>query len=373
MRAASARFQAQVGHWNRWETVVDWSNDGGQSWLPATFLSGNVVRSFQSQIHWKTSLRLAGVELAADGVNAFSTQIRIRHGLPGELLPFGQYKVTEAGYSSDDRAVLEVKGSSHEEYLLRARFVATRTFKAQRASTLAATLIREVIPSASIAWEIEDTDLPRLTEARERWPLIDGDASATSIARALGGRIYAGPSGNWIARPTPTLYDAPVWEAAEGGVLLSHGETLSDNGVYNIIVASGQSTDSVFRPGVAMDLDPNSPTYVKRPVTEGGFGDHVRFYTSELLTSSSKAQKAAEAMLAPYLGLRQQITFSQAHNPLLEPGDVGIVYTINGPRSVLLDEVTYDLLGAPLSAQTRTTATTLVGDAYVAPEETGDS
>lgn len=370
MRSASARFQAQIGHWNRWETSVEYTNDGGRNWLPATFLSGSVTRSFNSQVHWVSNLKIADVSLSAASINAFSSQIRLRHGLPGETLPFGQYKITDAAFSSDDRAVLDIKGSSHEEYLLRARFVSTRKFPAQSASTLATTLIREVIPGASMAWELDDDTLPKIIESRDRWPLIDGDRDAVSIARSLGGRIFAGPSGNWIARPTPTLYDEPVWEASEGGVLFSHGETLTDEGVYNIIVASG---DGGIKPGIAMDLDPNSPTYVKKPVTEGGFGDHVRFYTSELLTSSAKAQKAAEAMLAPYLGLRQQVTFSQAHNPLLEPGDVGIVQTVNGPRRVLLDEVTYDLLGGPLQAQTRTTATTLVGDAYVAPTETGDS
>lgn len=368
----SARFRSMIGHWNQWQTNVDWTNNGGQTWFPATYLSGPVTCSARSQIRWSTDLKLADVDMAPDGINAFSTQIRIRHGLPGELLAMGVYKVTDVGYESSDRGVvLSVKGSSFEEYMIRATFVSARTFQRQPASRLATTLIREVIPGAAVAWEMDDDDLPKISGATDRWTLVDGNSDSTSIARSLGGDIFAGPAGNWIARPTPTLYDDPVWEASEGdgGVLFSHGETLTDQGVYNIIVAHGQSTSqATFKPGVAMDLDPSSLTYVKRPVTKGGFGDHVRDYTSELLTSHAKAQKAAEAMLAPYLGLRQQITFSQAHNPLLEPGDVGIVHTLNGPRRVLLDELTYDMSGGPLSAQTRTTATTLVGDAYEAPD-----
>jgi hypothetical protein len=317
---------------------------------------------------------LADVKLGLDGINAYSTQIRIMHGLPGELLAMGVYKVTDAAWSSDKRETLSVKGSSYEAYLLPALFPTTRTFPAQPASRLAETLIREIIPGASIAWELDDFQLPKLTEASDRWGLVDGNRDAPSIARSTGARIYAGPAGNWIARPVPTLYDLAVWSASEGegGVLISHGEELTDDGVFNIVVASGQSTSAdypPFRPGIAQDLDPESPTYVGKPVTAGGFGQRVKLYTSELITSHAKAQAAAEGMLAPLLGLRQKVTFSQMHDPTLEPGDVGIVYTGNGPRRVLLDELTYSLTGEPLTAQTRTTATTLVGDAYIPPDD----
>lgn len=376
VRAASPRFQAMLAHWNQWVTTVDWTNDGGSTWWPATFLDGTVVCSSLSQIRWTCDLKITDVDLALDGINGFSTQIRIHHGLPGELLPFGQYKVTSGGYDSDSRGVLQIKGSSHEEYLIRAGFTATRSFDPQPASRLATRLIQEIIPGAPVAWEMDDDTLPKIVEEKDRWGILDGGNAASSIARSLGGRIHAGAAGNWIARPTPTLYDPTVWEASEGegGVLFSHGESLTDEGVYNTIVAAGQSsTQATFRPGIAQDLDPRSPTYVRKPVSKGGFGPHVLYYSSDLLTSHTKAQKAAEAMLAPRLGLRQQVTFSQAHDPLLEPGDVGIVHTVNGPRRVLPDELTYSLTGEPLTAQTRTTATDLLGEPYVVPDDDGGS
>jgi hypothetical protein len=214
--------------------------------------------------------------------------------------------------------------------------------------------------------------LPSTTVARDRWAFIDGNGNSPSIARSLGARIYAGPSGNWIARPVPTLNDPIVWEASSADVLLDFSEELTDEFVYNVVVADGQSTDTDAAPfpsGVAMDLDPTSPTYALRRVTDGGFGQKVRFYKSELLRTQMQAQRAAEGMLAPCLGLRQSITFQQAHNPALEPGDVGLIHTTAGDRRVLLDELTYSLVGAPLTGQTRTTATTLTGNAYVPGED----
>lgn len=377
MRAVSDRFRALVPHPNRWETSVQWSNDGWRTVQDATFVDGSVTASSLSQIRWTADLTVAGPSLDLDGMNAFSTQFRVMHGLPGESLAMGVYKVTSAAWSSDSRDTIQVRGSSFEVYLIGARFLSARSFPRQSASRLAGSLIREVLPGASLSWEVDDDTLPGITEARDRWPLIDGDRDATSIARAAGARIYAGPAGNWIARPVPTLADDPVWEASEGdeGVLISHAEELTDEGVYNIVVVNGQSTDTdvaPFRPGIAQDVDRFSPTYVGKPVTAGGFGPRPRFYTSELIRSTAQAQKAANGMLAPYLGLRQKVSFSQVHDPTLEPGDVGIVNTANGPRRVLLDELTYSLLGEPLTAATRTTATTLVGNEYVPPDDAGD-
>ena len=373
MRTVSDRFSALIPYPNQWVTEVSWSNDGWATSNAATFVDGTVVCSQLDQIRWSTQdLTLAEVPLGLTGINAYSTQIAIRHGLPGELLPFGLYKVTYA--TRDGRTRVKVKASSLEISLIKAAFVSTRALPAQPASKLAAYLIREVLPGAPVAWECDDTDLPKLTVAQDRWGTIDGDRNSTSIAKAVGARIYAGPAGNWIARPVPTLTDDPVWEAAEGdgGVLISHGEELSADEVYNTIVVSGQSTNTDYPPfknGIAQDLEPSSPTYVKKPVTSGGFGLSVKFYSSEMITSHAKAQAAAEAMLAPCLGLRQQVTFTQVHDPRLEPGDVGLVHTIDGPRRVLLDELTYSLTGQPMQAKTRTTATTLVGDSYVPPDD----
>ena len=372
MRFGSDRFRQRIGYINRWTTRVEYSNDGGRTWIPATFLSGTCTQSALQQTRWACELELADVEVSITGINAFSTQLRIFHGMQGEPeLAMGVYKVTNSAWGSESRDTVKVRGLSHEVYLQAARFYTARSFKQQPASALIDYLIHEILPGQPIAFEVDDETIPGTTAARDRWPLIDGDRNSSSIAKALGARVFAGPAGNWIVRAVPTLYDAPVWEASGDDVLLAVSEELSDDGVYNVVVVNGQSTDDkpVFGSGIAEDLDPNSPTYVRRKVTAGGFGPRPRFYSSEFITSQKQAQKVAEGMLAPYLGLRQSISFTQAHNPTLEPGDVGIVHTPKGDRRVLLDELVYDLTGAPMTGTTRTTATTLVGNSYEPPDE----
>lgn len=377
MRSVSRRFAALVPSVNRWVSDCQWSNDG-QTWHPVDLATGcTVTAAATSQTRWTCALNLVGVSIGAAGVNSYNTQIRLKHGMDGEpLLPFGVYKVTSVRRSTAGRDFVAITGASFETYLLAARFTGSRTFSKQSARKLATTLITEVLPSALIAWNVEDAEIPRIIEPRDRWPLIDGDRDATSVARSLGARIYCTPEGNWVANPVPSLADAPVWTAAagEGGVLISADEELTDDGVYNIMVVSGESTSldyPPFKPGIAQDLDPQSPTYTRRPVERGGFGQRPKFYTSQLITSSTKAQKAAQAMLAGYLGARQKVTFAQLHNPALEPGDVGIVSAADGDRRVILDAVTYSLDGAPLQAETRTTTSTLAGSVGDVPDDEG--
>lgn len=379
MRQVSRRFTALIPSANRWVTACEWTNDG-RTWRPADVVAqgSTVTASSTSQVRWSCGLNLIGVPIGADGINGYNTQIRLRHGMDGEpLLPFGVYKVTGAKRSSGSPLSLAVTGSSFETYLIRARFTSSRTFRKQSGRQLVTQLITEVLPSAQIAWNVDDAQVPRIIEPRERWALIDGDRDATSVARSLAARIHTTPEGNWVADPVPSLTDAPVWTAAVGadGVLISADEELADDGVYNVMVVSGQSTSTAFppfKPGVAQDLDPLSPTYVGRPVEQGGFGSRPRFYTSQLITSSKQAQTAAQAMLAGYLGQRQKVAFAQLHNPAIEPGDVGIVSATDGDRRVLLDSVTYALDGSPLQAETRTTASTLAGSVGEAPDDGSD-
>lgn len=374
MRLASRRFAAALSSPNRWVTAVDWSNDGGQTWTPATFVSGTITESSLSITRWRAELTLTDVEQGADGINEYSTRLRVHHGLPGELLAMGVYKVRSSSWTSDARHQVSVVGTSFECYMEAARFIVPRTFPAQRASLLVLSLLAEVHPSAQLDWALdEDPTLPKISEPRDRWPLIDGTRDAVSIARSVGARIYAGPTGGWIASPVPSLEDEAVWTVGVGEALLSHGESLTDEGVYNAVVAGGQPTDGSkpFAPGVAQDTDPSSPTYVGKSIDAGGFGLRPWFYTSQLLTTTAQAARAAQGMLAPLLGLRQQVDFSTVHDPRLQPGDVGIVTTVKGARRVILDEVTHDLAGGPTSAQTRTTASRYAGQVTAVSEVDG--
>jgi len=203
---------------------------------------------------------------------------------------------------------------------------------------------------------------------QERWDLIDGQESSGSIAAAIGGRVIADADGGFVVIPVPTLEDAAVADIdpGPGGMLVNSTTELSADDVFNTVVADGSSVEGVAVRAIVEDKDPLSPTYVYRPVSQGGFGRAVYFYSSPLLDTRAKAYDAARAKLAERLGMRQQVTLDQPHWPLFEPGDV---VRVNG-AAVILDSVTYDLLGGPLQAETRTQRATFAGDFWSEPDET---
>lgn len=378
MRTVSERWRQASSGVVQWTTLVDWSNDGGAHWHPATFVSGSVTADSTSQTRWSTSdLILSDVpteEADPDALNPFTSRLRVRHGIQWsatetdrELLGMGIYRVAQVDDESDSDTVT-VSGASFEQYLIASRFPAARKLPAENADSRVERLITEVLPKATIWWDrIEPEFLPTITADRDRWPVIDGNSSDPSIARALGGRIYCNGDGVWLVSPVPTLQDTPSWSAqtGEGGMLIKSTESLSNENVYNKVIARGESTEgNPTVQGIATDDDPYSRTYIGRTPDEGGFGECPRFYTSQLLATELQAARAARTILAPALGQRQQVSFDSLHDPRKEPGDVGLVTTKTGLQRVILDAVTYDLLGGPLQATTRTTA--------AQPDDSGD-
>ena len=361
MRTVSERWQQSVPDVNTWVTEIDWSNDGGQTWTEAEFEAGSVTADSTSQIRWTADLEVrapAGV----DGVNGFTTRVRVRHGLeyaPGdrELIGMGLYRVDAVDRADTDPELLKITGNSFESKVIAARFQQPRVFPAADAAGRLDTLITEAVPDAKIWWDrVSSIHMPKLTVDRDRWPTVDGDASSPSLAKSLGARVFCNGDGVFIVAPVPALTDPSAWEATagEGGVLITSSEQLTAEGVYNQVIASGESTDGTTVPvwGKAEDTDPYSLTY-----NRGEFGRRPRFYTSAMIRTTVQARAVARAQLAPYLGLKQQVSFDSLHDPRKEPGDVGLIRGEIGDRKVILDAVTYDLTGGPLQAQTRTTAT----------------
>ncbi len=366
MRNVSRRFRALLGHPVRWTNRIEWSNNGGQSWTEAELTQGQVTCAAKAQIRWSCDLSLLGVRVHPDQIRV-NTQLRVFHGIAGlPLLPMGRYRVASCSRSSESEEV-SVRGESFESYVIKHRFPRTRSIAAGSARGTLERLIREVIPSASFDWRVEDALIPKIIEERERWSVIDGKrSSGTSISRALAARTFTGPAGEWVIAPVPSLADPVRWRAERGAMKITDAETWTDEGLVNALVVSNGAT---FTPRMIIDDDPLSPTYAGKSIDEGGMGLWPEFYDSPLITSSSQGERVGRAMLAERLGVAQQVEAQQLHDPTIEPGDVGLVDTAEGMRLVLPDSITYDLLGGPLGMETRTTLTRFTGLTVEAPDD----
>lgn len=377
------RWAGQLRGMAHWATFVDWTNDGGATWLTfPRFFAGSVNCDTTATTRWTTSdLKVGGVPVneqarrTEDGINPGRTRFKIRHGLwygrnTYDLIGMGVYRCSQAVVDDRARDTLTLTGASFESYLQSplGAFPKPRQFQATSAQALVAKLIHEILPDAVILWDPSldpGSPTPLLQSDDDRWALIDGNSESASIARAVGARIFTDGDGGWRVRVPGSLADPITWTSTREESQLSSSRTLSTDGVFNMISLTSSSTDGTtptLGPVIVLDDDPASLTYARLSPDRGGFGPSVRKYSSPLFTSTTQMVRAGQSMLAQTLGRKQSFTFTRRYDPRIEPWEVGLIDSDVGPVRTILDSLTYDLTGkSPLSGEARTTSSQYAG------------
>ena len=348
----------------RYEPVVQWSLDRGETWQDLTVHDGSITAASTSQVRWTVrGLVVSGAEVGRRALSPYGARVRVfmrMHfdRLTYETVPLGVYRVEEVSQAGLRPGRASIDGLSLESQVQDERFHEPRSLAIGTGQYWATKLIKEVLPEIGISWRLGSSMTPQLVEERDRWGLIDGRSQDPSIAKSLGGRVFCDSRGSFVAAPVPTLENEPVWSltAGDAGTLIEPQQTLSRDRVYNQVVASGASESGKppVGPAVASDDDPVSPTYYKGP-----FGAVPLFYTSKLLTTYPQCQMAALSLLAPRLGLKQTVSVSSIVNYAIEPDDVISVTMPNGEEDRhIVDSVNYSLTGGTMSMQTRSTTST---------------
>lgn len=340
---------------------MQWSPDRGNTWLDLTVHDGSISAASTSQVRWSAKgLVVSGATIGRRALSPYGARIRVfmrMHYDRGtfESVPLGVYRVEEVSQAGLRTGRAQLDGLSLESQVMDERFTSPRSVDPGPGEFWVEKLIKEVLPEIGLSWRIGHSQVPSLVEERDRWGLVDGRSQDPSIAKSLGGRVFCDSRGSFVAAPVPTLEDTPVWTltAGPGGALVEPQQTLSREGVYNQIVASGasESGQPPVGPAIASDDDPISPTYYKGP-----FGAVPLFYTSKLLTTFPQCQAAALALLAPRLGLAQKVSVATLLNYALEPDDVITVTMPDETRqNHIIDSISYPLTGGGMSLQTRAT------------------
>ncbi|MFG7940952.1 DUF5047 domain-containing protein [Streptomyces cacaoi] len=204
------------------------------------------------------------------------------------------------------------------------------TRNATAAITSITALIRSSLPDAVITATAPDDPLGPVTWDTEgdRWSAVQ------EIATAVGADVYADADGIFHVAPLPDVLEAPVvWEVAAGpgGALVGAARGWSRDGMYNVVIATGENTETDTAPvsAVMQDEDPTSPTYYAGP-----FGRVPRFYSSSTLTTVGAAESAARKLLLDSVKPGMTADISSLPNPLLEPGDVIRVVHSSGKRDL---------------------------------------
>jgi hypothetical protein len=357
---------------------AEWSNDGGQSWIPAQISGGDVRANRTAECRYSASCDLLGVPLGRSGVNTVATQVRLWQGIAGPRMdvawiPAGRYVVDQVERT---RLGASVELLGLEDVIRGAKFPVARTIGPDTAGNLVDPLVAETLPDSVVSWRAgadPSTAVPQIVVDDDRWQALSGgtDSSGTStgIAAALGGEFYADARGVPTMAPVPTLDDPVVWRIPYGVALVRPAEQQSAEGLVNLWVISGDGGDgsAAVGPVYVWDDDPNSLTYagpdpVEDPLAPQRLGMpwvrlRVERYSSPLITSTAQAYTVGTAKLADSLGVQATLSFTAVCHPALEPGDVVEVEVRPGEwQRHIIDSLSYSLGGASMSCTTRTTA-----------------
>lgn len=141
------------------------------------------------------------------------------------------------------------------------------------------------------------------------------------ILTAYGKVAYFDYAGRYQVKTPPSFTNTPVWfvNSGKNGVLCSMTRTISRDGVYNGVVATGEPVGTDLAPvrGQALDLNVTSPTY-----WFGSFGKVPRFFSSSFLTTNAQCDSAAASILLTSTGIPYVVELGVVPNPALEGWDV---------------------------------------------------
>jgi len=268
-----------------------------------------------------------------------------------EAVPLGLFRI-DSIEGDPSLGPVTISGSGLEAVVADDKFLAPYSTRGATAAVTAITgLIQDTIPGATVVNRATDATIGTMTwDAQgDRW------AAVQECATAIGAEVYCDADGQFIIAELPDMLTAPVaWDvdAGETGVLISAKRSFSREGMYNVVVASGENTEDNTPPvsASASDDDPTSPTYVGGP-----FGRVPMFYSSATLINTVLAQGAANKLLRDALKPNATVSLTSLPNPCLEPGDVLRVTYEDGRRelqqvesftiSLGLDSITIETIG----------------------------
>lgn len=141
------------------------------------------------------------------------------------------------------------------------------------------------------------------------------------IATAYNHEIFFDATGYLTVRPfrDPTT-ESPLVTVKTGiqGNLASYEKSTSDTEIYNLILVTGESSDSETLPvwAVAENHNTESPTAIEK------IGERVYEYSSSFITTEAQAQALANSYLAIYALEENELSFEVLMMPWLEVGDI---------------------------------------------------
>jgi hypothetical protein len=262
-----------------------------------------------------------------------------------ELVPQGVFTITDSDLvDTADGIAVSLSGEDRAGRLGDAKLLTPwSTAVGTDAVTAIRNLAEDRYPGLTVVdlLSAADTFPPHVLEEKAD-PWGDG---IQAFAEAVGAEAYFDRDGRLVVRDVPDPSAQPVaWQFVEGpanpATKLERRYSRSAGGANAVVVTGENSSNSPVR-AVAIDDDPESPTYYY-----GSYGQRPVWETSPLVTTTDQAQRAADARLRQLAGATEVITVSGVPNHAIDPGDIAHVTRL---RSGFDDTVVVQAVSLPLS------------------------
>lgn len=271
---------------------------------------------------------------SSDLLAPFGNEIFVERGIDlgsGEIefIGLGYFRINDIQQNIVPNGSIRITGSDRMSGIEDGRFTRPRQFlPGTTLGDIVNELITDIYPDAVIEWD-DNTDeavLGRvLVFEKERVDaLID-------LVTSVGKMVFWDGRGILVIRDVPNSTN-PVFtvNSGENGVLTEMSRSLTRDGVYNGVVATGEAADTTPPvTAIAVDNGTDSPTQ-----WGGSFGKVPRFYSSPFIVTQPQAQSAARAILSQSIGIPYSVDFSVVPNIALEPLDPVLIKYPKQNRSI---------------------------------------
>lgn len=362
MRTRSAAFDAAIVNSHRLATLVEVLEGGVVTYSGLAITSGSVDVDGSASTRRTAKVTVSDSSLVpADGFDLlapYGNEIRLWRGIEyadgtTELLPLITAGIYEADTKGGDTLVTSLDLYDRSRRISENRWTSPYVIAK---GTNYATAIQTVLADRLSGLTFSFATTTELTPLIVLGDQPDGDPweDAVKMAQAIGMELYFDPYGVCVLEDTPDPTTAtPDWTYSEGdgAMILDASKKLTREGMYNGVVATGESTSnpSPYRYEVWDDVI-TSPTYYL-----GDFGRKPRFYSSPLIHSAAQAESAARSILAKSLGASEVVSFGTIVHPAHEAYDVVQIAVANAAIS---DRYLIESFSVPLDAESPMTATT---------------
>jgi hypothetical protein len=284
-------------------------------------------------------------------VSPLGARVLIRTGIPTlEMVPVFEGRIDAVPDDHTGNVQVECVGRGQD--VQDARFEAPHAIAPGSSLLVALTnllLGGTYLGSVEVVGLIQDKLSSVLVYEEDRGLACDDIARTLQViwseGRAGQFRIFNNPFAALIQPPA-----AVILHDGTGGTIVTIDRTTSRTLLHNSVTVVVERTDGSAPIRVtARDNDPASPTFWSGP-----FGRQNVIVKTQAPLNEVDAASLAGRLLAQSLALTRSWTITLPHYPLLDPGDVIIVWWNNEVTAQVIESVTYPLAaGQPTHLSTR--------------------